>query len=145
MVSVSPDVDREGLLSATSRSVSPRIGSSPEFCLFVKAEESGRLKALLVLASGGDFGVNQDTRVVLTSPVHAREPLCPNGMVCVPRIRFAERVVGRTVIGLLHTRAADRACGCDASVLGFGLCAWPWCWRKNRIISAEELGPCESV
>jgi hypothetical protein len=100
---------------------------------------------LLVLASGGDFGVNQDTRVALSSPVHAQEPLCLNGTLGCRESGLASAFPAGPVIGLVQTRPANRACGCGGLACGFRLCAGPWCWRKNRIISAEELGPCASV
>jgi hypothetical protein len=109
-----------------------------------RSERAGS-RSLLVLASGGDFGVNQDARVALSSAVRAQEPLCLNGTLCVSRIRFGERVPGRT---------GDRTCSDPTGQPGMRLrwvgvrlqvCAGPWCWRKNRIISAEELGPCASV
>jgi hypothetical protein len=50
---------------------------------------------LLALASGGDFGVNQDTRVAMGSGVHSQAFSCLNGMLCVSRMRFAERASGR--------------------------------------------------
>ena len=60
-----------------------------------RSERSGS-RSLLVLSNCGDFGVNQDTRVALSSPVRAQEPLCPYGTLCVSRVRFGERVPGRT-------------------------------------------------
>ena len=81
----------------------------------------------------------------MRSPVHAQEPLCLNGTLCVSRIRFGERVPGRT---------GDRTCSDPTGQPGMRL-RWVGVrlqamrgalgWRKNRIISAEELGPCASV